>query len=578
MFLPRRIVHSARALNDGLSAHLTFAFSNSQCEEVPQYSNRRSEETCSRDIGGQNCNMNCNLNCPTCNNGQNCNEGCNDECDLCNDCNPCSYGTNCNESCNESCNENCNESCDLQCDVCNSGCDLCCSPPPCTCGCDLSCNDGCNESCDENCSENCSDGCNASCDTECPLTCSPSEGSNCNEECDASCTLTCNTCPPCTSADGGTECNEGCTFCPTDDWTCYCSPGCGSLDPPYPCLPGVDGLGYGFDIVQGEPTAIKIISLKVGSTPKIYTDQTAGTMYTIPENVHVESKIEQDSGEEAILYQETSKYREAFAWAAAGVGIYRKAVFTGNEIYQQVKSTSFAQRKVLVEKKIKSLQYLAKITDVIDGSSVLTPQAQSLIAGAPGLSRVEQLGTHIIVEMTFGGQVTVRYLAEECILLINNAEMQKRLRNQLSVNFAHIAAGRTVITESSNSSCDVYLSSWSQNNWIVGGDLRVWDNTTGDPEQQLQLWQQSVNKFPVVIEKRVMSVVSLDSMLEADVNAYLDSKTTEDEILLSADSPTCGKEVAEAGCKSGAGLPEHSVCFSCTIFISMTVVLYALCW
>lgn len=91
LFLPRRVVHSARALADDFSAHLTFGFAgDSMCRDYPVAPER--ELT----LGG--CDCSCDLGCDA---------GCDWGCDGFWGC---------------SCDEHCDSSCDNGCDSCGVGC------------------------------------------------------------------------------------------------------------------------------------------------------------------------------------------------------------------------------------------------------------------------------------------------------------------------------------------------------------------------------------------------------------------------------------------------------------------------
>lgn len=116
LFLPRRIVHSARASVNTTSAHLTFAY--------------KEEDTCRGDYsaGSRQERM-----LATCNKNEDyfMAVSCDGNCD---------YG--CDESCNGSCDNDCNDGCDGF----FSGCDS-----DCTAGCDDSCDSGCDAWCDTDC-------------------------------------------------------------------------------------------------------------------------------------------------------------------------------------------------------------------------------------------------------------------------------------------------------------------------------------------------------------------------------------------------------------------------------------------
>ncbi|KAL3930779.1 MAG: hypothetical protein SGBAC_011617 [Bacillariaceae sp.] len=100
LYLPKKVVHSARATSDGLSAHLTFGFAENTCSihamdrcvspRVDDHDQGRRRLACNRLEGGINCNGSCNTNCD---------ESC-DFFDLCCD-------TGCDENCNMFCNEGC---------------------------------------------------------------------------------------------------------------------------------------------------------------------------------------------------------------------------------------------------------------------------------------------------------------------------------------------------------------------------------------------------------------------------------------------------------------------------------------
>ena len=120
LYLPKRVVHSARATSDGLSAHLTFAPVENRCfpgedvREIPKpETSRRALSmtrwllgTCNADEGGTDCN-------------ESCDSGCTGSCDLCHS--SCGCGPNVASGC------------------CDSGCDGSCDSGPCYSSCDAGC-------------------------------------------------------------------------------------------------------------------------------------------------------------------------------------------------------------------------------------------------------------------------------------------------------------------------------------------------------------------------------------------------------------------------------------------------------
>lgn len=124
LFLPRKIVHSARATSDGLSAHITFGFAPSKYPSCPlkddekktlSSTSSRRLTTCNADEGGTNCNGSCSSNC-----NSDCDSGCDTSCD----CYCFGY----------SCNGCCDSGCDLSCETCYGGCDTDCTECPSTGG------------------------------------------------------------------------------------------------------------------------------------------------------------------------------------------------------------------------------------------------------------------------------------------------------------------------------------------------------------------------------------------------------------------------------------------------------------
>lgn len=121
LFLPRRVLHSARAAPHTFSAHLTFAFqeegvcrdTSSRDDEPPSFL-----EFLSTDRALVTCNANCDDSCDQCCNencSNSCNESCSEGCDG-------AWFTNCDSNCDSGCDGACNTSCDCNCD---SSCDVC---------------------------------------------------------------------------------------------------------------------------------------------------------------------------------------------------------------------------------------------------------------------------------------------------------------------------------------------------------------------------------------------------------------------------------------------------------------------
>ncbi|CAJ1929360.1 unnamed protein product [Cylindrotheca closterium] len=163
LYLPKQVVHSARATSDGLSAHLTFGFADNTCSlsdmdtclspRLIDHNNERRRLTCNYEEGGSSCNTSCDEACNSdCNSNfgtsscdGSCNMGCDGDCNICvpQICNSFQGGRECFGSCDANCNADCNESCNSSCDgafnsKCNSGCDS-----------------SCDESCDSDCNSNC---------------------------------------------------------------------------------------------------------------------------------------------------------------------------------------------------------------------------------------------------------------------------------------------------------------------------------------------------------------------------------------------------------------------------------------
>lgn len=107
LFLPRRIVHSARATANSFSAHLTFAYKDRNCRDHPVLAAHRHLAI------ARSCDDSCDFDCD---------ENCNGSCDTC--------LTSCDESCwtglcgcDHTCINSCDNSCDGGCDGCDSSCD-----------------------------------------------------------------------------------------------------------------------------------------------------------------------------------------------------------------------------------------------------------------------------------------------------------------------------------------------------------------------------------------------------------------------------------------------------------------------
>ena len=142
LFLPKRVVHSARATQDALSAHLTFGFADTECRGETSSASRQVEDwrdrgpgrttetfflsdmrklqtTCTAAEGGTSCDAECTSSCPPCDFGSSCDEGCdadcNTDCDICGSCNSAEGGSSCDGSC-----DICDTSCDTSCDICNT--------------------------------------------------------------------------------------------------------------------------------------------------------------------------------------------------------------------------------------------------------------------------------------------------------------------------------------------------------------------------------------------------------------------------------------------------------------------------
>jgi len=126
LYLPKRVVHSARPTAEGVSVHLTFGFSNHMCSLDSKEQNdsgftpregwsvrRFLQGTCNAAQGGSSCDSDCDENCNTSCNGS-CDAICTCSCDdgliFCDDC--------CNDSCDSYCDGSCTSSCDSGCDTC----------------------------------------------------------------------------------------------------------------------------------------------------------------------------------------------------------------------------------------------------------------------------------------------------------------------------------------------------------------------------------------------------------------------------------------------------------------------------
>lgn len=112
LFLPRRIVHSARtASHSPFSAHLTFAFDESKvCQDMFQFQTERKLIECQR---GES--FRCITSCDICDDSCTCNEVCDESCD-----------SSCDFWINRSCDGRCNSGCETVCNDCDAGCDRSC--------------------------------------------------------------------------------------------------------------------------------------------------------------------------------------------------------------------------------------------------------------------------------------------------------------------------------------------------------------------------------------------------------------------------------------------------------------------
>lgn len=173
MYLPRRVVHSARALDSKPSVHLTFGFSPNQCleGEKPRVSSSQflrkmqGSQKCTAVEGGLSCDAECT-----------CTEGCDSGAVQCNE-----PGLNCN------------------------------------------CSGGCDEDCAPQCRRECNDDCDADCDGQCGIFLRPC---SCDENCDGSCTTICTT-PKCNADQGGSSCDNNCQFYTSScDENCNCEGDC----------------------------------------------------------------------------------------------------------------------------------------------------------------------------------------------------------------------------------------------------------------------------------------------------------------------------------------------------------------
>ena len=120
LYLPKRIVHSARATHEGLTAHLTFGFADDMCSKDDSselfLSSRKVEETprvlqstCDAADGGIECDHSCDGSCFSCD------TDCNGSCDA---------------NCFGGCVSGCDSNCDGDCDSCDSSCDSSCNVCP----------------------------------------------------------------------------------------------------------------------------------------------------------------------------------------------------------------------------------------------------------------------------------------------------------------------------------------------------------------------------------------------------------------------------------------------------------------
>lgn len=95
LFLPRRVVHSARATLEAYSAHLTFGFKNEDaCRNFPMLAAHRDLECV------EVCDGSCDKDCDGL-----CNQGCD------------YWGDSCDSSCDNKCDEDCDKDCKLVCDL-----------------------------------------------------------------------------------------------------------------------------------------------------------------------------------------------------------------------------------------------------------------------------------------------------------------------------------------------------------------------------------------------------------------------------------------------------------------------------
>lgn len=116
LYLPKRVVHSARATRDSLSVHLTVGlaagdgmYPSFAAQDMTKMArNLQQSTTCTSAKGGSSCDGD-----------DDCDFSCDHSCDC-----PCTFGICsgcCDDSCDSSCDSSCDDSCDTSCDICPDG-------------------------------------------------------------------------------------------------------------------------------------------------------------------------------------------------------------------------------------------------------------------------------------------------------------------------------------------------------------------------------------------------------------------------------------------------------------------------
>ena len=291
---------------------------------------------------------------------------------------------------------------------------------------------------------------------------------------------------------------------------------CGEL----PCLPGLDAMGTGYDIVKGNSDRLQQIIEFNYDSPSVYVNPFDKTLtYNTPAEAIAKDNT---SGQESVTsktYTSSSTYASEKA-TSAGVGVTIGA-FSADVSVTTMKSTleasadygSVVQSDLLVTLYDITLAPgpLLALTDFFKQFVDTLPKTyESVDDKEKYLQFIRYYGTHYVSAATFGGAGSMSTAVNREYQMSSS---NQAVASQASAHFAWVKAGGSSSSETDESEESFRSGSVFTTN-VVGGDptsLEDWD-----------AWEKTFYQAPAMIQYTLHKLSELVTVVDASVAENID--------------------------------------------------------